>query len=597
GGWPLTGFLTPEGEAFLGGTYFPAEDGLGRPGFRRVLQEIARLWADEPEKIRANTEAIRGSLDRLRAHAGAHGRDLGGSALLDQVREQLGSSYDPVHAGFGLAPKFPHPTAVAFLLWDGFTRADARSSARALETLRRMADGGMYDQLGGGFHRYAVDEGWHIPHFEKMGIDNAALLSAYVEGSRRFGEPRLLETVRGIGSWALDVLAQPDGGFGASQDADNAPGDDGRYFTWTRAALRELLPADELRLVSRRFGIGTEGRMPHDPEENVLYRMMSVEDLARGSDRSVAETSALLDRATAAMRKAREARPRPAVDPARYASINGPLLGALAQAASLEDDPARLAAARRAADRFLKDGFEPDRGIAHWIGADGPGGFGLLEDNASFALGLVELAGVTAEPRYALTAEQLLGGIERSFGTDVGLFQDLAPSIYDGPSVGALGERLIPVEDNPHLSPNGAAALAWIRFGSLTNSAEAIEKARRIVRAMSPRLDGAGLFAAGAALALGLLETPPARVVIEGSGPSAEALLRAARRAWHPNLWVFRGPPPAPFGLPEELGSAAARVEGEARALVCFGTHCLAPIADPAALGRSISSAGRPDPK
>ena len=179
GGWPLTGFLTPEGEVFLGGTYFPPTDGHGRPGFRRVLQEVSRLWHEEPEKIRENAQAIQGALRRMRETRSPADRPL--DVFVASVLGEIQSSFDPVNAGFGMAPKFPHPTAVSFLLWDAFERGSGSSAERAHETLTRMADGGLFDQVGGGFHRYSVDEGWHIPHFEKMGVDNTALLSAYVE--------------------------------------------------------------------------------------------------------------------------------------------------------------------------------------------------------------------------------------------------------------------------------------------------------------------------------------------------------------------------------------------------------------------------------
>jgi uncharacterized protein YyaL (SSP411 family) len=224
GGWPLTAFLTPAGETFLGGTFFPPEDGLGRPGFRRVLKEVARIWREEPEKARGNVQAVVESFQRREA-----GRSIVAAqpaAFVARAGEEIAQAYDPVNGGFGMAPKFPHPTAVSFLLYRGLAGPDPQAAARARETLLRMADGGMYDQLGGGFHRYSVDEGWHIPHFEKMGADNAALLSTYVEGARRFGESRFDETIRGILGWVETTLVDPLGGFGASQDADNAPGDE-----------------------------------------------------------------------------------------------------------------------------------------------------------------------------------------------------------------------------------------------------------------------------------------------------------------------------------------------------------------------------------
>ncbi|MGA8536677.1 MAG: DUF255 domain-containing protein, partial [Thermoplasmata archaeon] len=350
GGWPLTAFLTPAGEVFLGGTYFPPMDGHGRPGFRRVLKEVARLWHEEPEKIQENSRAVQGALERMRNARAPDARAL--DAFQGQVLSEAHSGYDPVNGGFGMAPKFPHPTAVSLFLWDGRQNHRALSDERAAETLRRMADGGLYDQVGGGFHRYSVDEGWHVPHFEKMGVDNAALLSAYVDGVRRFGDPRFEEVVRGTVAWVREVLEDPAGGFGSSQDADNAPGDDGGYFTWSRAELKAALDPDEARFAARFFGVGTDGRMPHDPERNVLFRMLSLEEAAQGLS-FPGGPAALLDRVLGKLRATRAGRAAPAVDRALYADINGRFIAAFAQAGTVLGEAVVIADARRAADRFL----------------------------------------------------------------------------------------------------------------------------------------------------------------------------------------------------------------------------------------------------
>jgi uncharacterized protein len=588
GGWPLTGFLTPDGEVFLGGTYFPPMDGLGRPGFRRVLKEVARLWSEEPERIRENAQAIRDSLAHTRA-----GRSSGARPLTDfigGVRADVLSSFDPVNGGFGMAPKFPHPTAVSFLLWDSFANGTAASADRARETLLRMADGGMYDQVGGGFHRYSVDEGWHIPHFEKMGVDNAALLGAYVEGAQRFGEPRIEETVRGILAWVREQLEDPAGGFGSSQDADNAPGDDGNYFTWTRAEFKEVLSGDDLRFATRFFGLGTEGRMPHDPERNVLFRMLSPEEAGAGLALEGGPTGALA-RVISQLKVARGRRPSPTVDRALYADINGRFVGAFARAGTLTSDATVIADARKAADRFLREAYRPGEGVAHRIDPSGPKGFGLLEDQVGFAWGLVELSGATADPKYVRAAVELLELVDREFRGEDGLLRDIAPRLYDGTTLGALTEPSYPLEDSPHLSANAAAATTFLRLSALVKDDRWREKAVALLSPIAARIGTAGLFASGSALAAGLAITGAATVVVEGTGPKSEALLRAARRAWHPNAWVFRGTPPEPFSLPEELTVAATGPTP--RALVCFGASCAPPVTDPDAIATLLASGGR----
>ncbi len=583
GGWPLTAFLTPAGDVFLGGTYFPPTDGHGRPGFRRVLSEVARLWKDEPERIRENSQAIQGALERMKASR-AHG-----SATLDEllsaVISQVHSSYDPVNGGFGMAPKFPHPTAISLLLWDAFAHRRASSDERARETLLRMADGGMYDQVGGGFHRYSVDEGWHIPHFEKMGVDNAALLATYVEGAQRFADPRLEEVVRGTVGWVREVLGDPAGGFGSSQDADNAPGDDGGYFTWSRGELKAALDTDQLRFVTRFFGVGTEGRMPHDPDRNVLFRMLSLSEAAEGTSLT-RDPAAALGRVLLTLRGVRNRRPTPAVDRALYADINGRFLGAFARAGAFLGDTTIVADARRTADRFLRLAFSPERGMAHRLDAEGGHGFGHLEDQVAFAGGLLELSATLAEPKYLETATQLLSLVDREFRGEDGLLRDLSPRLYDGPALGALSEPSYPLEDSPHLSANSGAALAFLRLSGLVHQEEWHSKAVGLLGPIATRVGHSGLFASGAALAAGLARTEPVTVIIEGKGPDTQLLLRTARRAWAPMLAVFEGHPPPPFSLPGEV--FPDRLGSGARALVCVGNACAPPITNPAALRERI---------
>ena len=588
GGWPLTAFLTPDGAAFFGGTYFPPADGLGRPGFRRVLKEIARLWREEPERIHENTRAVRESLHRLAEVRSGPAGSL--DHFVASVRADVLSVFDPVHAGFGSAPKFPHPTAIAFLLWDSFARRAESSADRARETLARMADGGVYDQVGGGFHRYSVDEGWHIPHFEKMAVDNAALIAAYVEGVQRFGEPRFEEVLRGAVGWVRETLGDPAGGFGASQDADNAPGDDGSYYTWTRGELREVLDPTELRLISRLFGVGTEGRMPHDPERNVLFRLVPLSEAAEGLALSEGADRAL-DRALQKLREARARRALPTVDRALYADLNGRMVGAFARAGALLADSSILADARRAADRFLRTGFRAGQGVAHSLTSEGARGFGLLEDQVGLAQGLLDLAVAVAEPAYLARAIDLLELVDREFRGEDGLLRDIAPRLYDGPTAGGVADPSYPLEDSPHLSANAGAALAWLRLSHLLHDERWREKARALLPPIAARIGHAGLFAAGSALASGLIGATPTTVVVEGTGPEAARLVVAARRSWHPSLAVFEGRPPEPFSLPTEL--AAPGRPTEARALVCFGTSCVPPITDPERL-RAILLEGGP---
>ena len=588
GGWPLTAFVTPDGEVFLGGTFFPPQDGHGRPGFRRVLKEIARLWREEPGRIEGNTQSVRDALARMSAAPAGAPRALG--AFAEEVAVRLRASFDPVHGGFGGAPKFPHPTAVSLLL-AGAGSGDGEGLGVARETLDAMANGGLYDHVGGGFHRYSVDEGWHIPHFEKMAVDNAHLLLAYGDGLRAFGDPRFEEVLRGTVAWCREVLADPSGGWGASQDADNAPGDDGSYFTWTRGELKSVLAPEELRLAVRLFGIDTDARMPHDPARNVLFRLLPLADAAAGLAFTDGPEAALA-RTVAALKRARDRRPIPTVDRALYADLNGRFVGAFARTAGVLGDASLLDDARRAADRWLASAYHADRGIAHRLEASGGAGFGLLDDQVAFAGGLVELGVATAEPRYLNTAVELMRRVDRDFRGESGLLRDVAPALYDGPAIAGIGEPSYPLEDTPHLAANAAAALVWLRLWAATHDPGWRDLAEGLLAPIATRLGGAGLFGAGAATAAVVAAVEPMTVVVTGTGATAEALLRTAHRTYHPNAVVFRGFPPAPFSA--AYPDAAPPETGPPRALVCVGTRCAPPITASEDLERAIRSRAAP---
>ncbi|MHB1434552.1 MAG: thioredoxin domain-containing protein [Thermoplasmata archaeon] len=588
GGWPLTAFLDPDGAAFFGGTYFPPTDGHGRPGFRRVLREIARIYRDEGDQVRETTRQVLEALSRIRQPPTAGAGPVPPVRFVARVEAEIIQRIDPLHGGFGPAPKFPHPAAHALLLLRAQVTGESDRAEPVLYTLRQMADGGIYDQLGGGFHRYSVDEAWHIPHFEKMAIDNAALLDLYLEAARyapgSAGDP----TIDGIIDWTRTALVDPAGGFASSQDADAAPGDDGDYYTWSRAEIQAVVPAEEARFAVRLFGVGADGRMPHDPERNVLYRALSPADAATGvlppdrdPDRAASEVAA-------ALRAARNRRIPPTVDPALYGHINGRYIGAFARASLQRGKPSLREIAVRAADRWLTHGVDPDRGVAHRIDAHGGHGFGHLEDNAHFALGLIDLALLNGEPRYAEAVGPIVAKIVHDFPDDQGRLRDLAPRLYDGSRIGGELRPTYPFEDQPHLGAGPAAVRALHRWAQALESEELDRAARRLWEPMAARTMDGGLFSAGVALVGAELDLPGTTVIVEGEGPEADALARAAWSSPRSNLVVFRGAPPPPFRVPAAAGTIAGG--STARALVCVGVSCRAPITKPGELSRTLAA-------
>src|SRR2546427_368375 len=270
GGWPLTAFLTPEGEVFFGGTYFPPEDNrYGRPGFISVLKQVAELYRRDRARVSKNAAAIRQhlteSLDEAKAGQVA-------PAMLDDAAGQMARLFDIRYGGFGTAPKFPHPAACDFLLARWHDTREGWMREVVEKSLTAMARGGIRDHVGGGFHRYSVDERWIVPHFEKMSYDNSELLHAYLNAYAAGGTPLFKDVAQGIVSWVLETLSDREqGAFYTSQDADVEFGDDGDYWTWTPDQLREALPDDAFQVARRVFDVAVPGEMEHDHEKNVLW--------------------------------------------------------------------------------------------------------------------------------------------------------------------------------------------------------------------------------------------------------------------------------------------------------------------------------------
>ncbi|HEY2824741.1 MAG TPA: DUF255 domain-containing protein, partial [Gemmatimonadales bacterium] len=286
GGWPLTAFLTPQGDVFYGGTYFPPDDAHGRPSFTKVLTELATVYRRHPERVTAQAAEIRKHLaDHLAESRPGPVRQED----LDRAADTMARGFDFRNGGFGSQPKFPHPGACEFLLARWFDLREDWPADIVRKTLTAMAKGGVYDQIGGGFHRYSTDARWIVPHFEKMSYDNSELLRAYIHAMVATEyEPEgdgsaadwYLHAIEGVVGWVGEVMSDPAGGYYASQDADVGPQDDGDYFTWTASEARAVLTPDEFDVVERYYDIGETGEMHHYPEKNVLW--------ARDDERTIA---------------------------------------------------------------------------------------------------------------------------------------------------------------------------------------------------------------------------------------------------------------------------------------------------------------------
>ena len=574
GGWPLTALLTPDGDVFYGGTYFPPDDRFGRQSFRAVLERVRDVF-------HAQRDRVAGSGREVRAHvAGLLLESEPGElspALLDHGTTQLEHLFDERHGGFGRQPKFPHPAAVDFLLarWWDTGRGPWREIVE--RTLTGMAEGGVCDQIGGGFHRYAVDERWIVPHFEKMSYDNSELLKFYLHAYAALGTPLFRETAEGIVRWSLEVLADRDnGGFAASQDADVGLDDDGDYFTWTVDQARAPLTAEEWEAARRRWDIYPEGEMHHDPGRNVLWVARSAAAIAGELELTERRVTQLLESASTKLRETRAQRPAPAVDRAVYVSWNAMLAEAFLEAASILARPDCADFALRTLERLWAEAMTPDGGLRHR--ADHAGGPLLLDDQVQAASAAIAAYQHTGTARWLDRARALADfTLLRYTDPEGGGFYDTMP----GAGAGLLDQPAKPIQDSPTPSGNAVAASVLLRLAAITEEPRYAAEARRTLAAFAGGAADAGLFAAAYLQAVDFLLGGTCRIVVASATTSDTDLVRESLTAYRPRKVVAH--------------AAASPVRGVAGpvALVCVGTACAAPATDALALRRTLETFGR----
>jgi uncharacterized protein len=583
-GWPLTAVLTPDGKPFFGGTYFPREDRYGRPGFARVLLTMADAWRTRRDEVLESAGSVVEAIEYNENFAGQSGTlSLG---IVEKMVESALEKFDRHHGGFGAQPKFAHPSAIDLLLdVAGRTGSEAAREA-ATVTLEKMARGGVYDQLGGGFHRYSVDEAWVVPHFEKMLYDNAELLKNYVHAFQSFVDPEMARVARDIIRWMDASLSdRTRGGFYASQDADINLDDDGDYFTWTRAEAAAVLSPEEMEIAAAYYDIGDLGDMHHNPAKNVLHVKHTLDAVATRAGKSPEAARELLSQAEARMLAARGRRPTPFIDITIYASWNALAVSAYLEAAQVLRLPEAKAFALRTLDRLLGEGLHPQRGLAHVIAYDGSGETkwvaGMLDDYAFLTHacldGWLATGGVKYYQAALDLAERMIAGFYDSTG---GGFFDAA---VKGPLLGVLTARRKPLQDSPVPAGNPAAAAALLRLEALNGRADLREKAADTLEAFAGVVSHFGLYAGTYGLALERLLLPPLQIVVIGEDAAADELEAAATVGYAVNKSVIRLSPAQVAGeLPPLLSETLPHLKlDRSFAVVCKGTSCLPPVSEP----------------
>ncbi|WP_261558691.1 thioredoxin domain-containing protein [Frankia tisae] len=545
GGWPMTVFLTPTAEPFFAGTYFPPRPRPGMGSFRQVMEAVVAAW----QTRRAEIEESGADIARRLAEAAARGPVAGLSSsptsgvadeltpqLLDTAVAGLSARFDARHGGFGGAPKFPPSMVAEMLLRHAARTGDAQSLQMVAFTCERMARGGMYDQLAGGFARYSVDATWTVPHFEKMLYDNAQLLRVYLHLWRATGSPLAERVVRETAAFLLTDLRTPQGGFASALDADAVPAgvpaahaqpEEGSSYSWTPAGLRAVLGAEDGGWAAEIFGVTAEGTFEHGT--SVLQLPADPPDAARWA------------RVRAALAAARATRPQPARDDKAVAAWNGLAIAALAEAGALLDEPAWISAAEDAAV-LLRD-VHLVAGRLRRTSRDGRVGTnaGVLEDYGDVAEGLLTLHQVTGDPEWLTLAGELLDVVRARFAAPDGGFFDTADDAE------ALLRR--PRDDSDSATPSGQAAVAGalLTYAALTASAEHRRTAEETVTRFAPLLSRDARFAGWAGAVAEALLAGPAEVAVVDS----PALERLARLGTAPGaVVVTSGPLVAGRGAP-----------------------------------------------
>ncbi|HEY2389579.1 MAG TPA: thioredoxin domain-containing protein [Candidatus Angelobacter sp.] len=604
GGWPLTAFLTPEGKPFYAGTYFPPQDYQGRPSFKRVLLTLAQAYREKHGDVLESAESVMGAISQAEGFAGKSGSLK--PELIDAMVEAAVSLYDPEHGGFGSSPKFPHPSGMDLLMQRCAETGSEQLLNIVATSLEKMARGGVYDQLAGGFHRYSVDEHWIVPHFEKMSYDNSELLKNYVYGYQLTGNEFFAFIAKDMIRWMDEWLSDRDrGGFYGSQDADVTLDDDGDFFTWTLDEAEAVLGNDELQVAMLYYDIGEVGEMHHNPAKNVLYVRASVEEIAERLKKTPQQVQGLLDSAKEKMYAARLQRPAPFIDKTVYVSWNALCISAYLKAARVLKLESALLFALRSLDRILAEGWDTKTGLQHVIAYSDPQAAkrkvpGVLEDYAFTLIACLDAYETTADLKYFHFAKKITEMMTARFhDPNEGGFFDMAtgPDVGDGLILGALAARRKPLQDSPTPAGNPAAAIGLLRLYAYTNDVRHRDLAEGTLRAFAGIAAHYGLFASTYGIALGMYLHPHKQIVVIGNGEKAAHLEATALRRFGLNQSVLRLPqekviaqmlPPA---LAETIPNLPAAKKGHTVAVICSNFACQPPINDPADLERALAKA------
>jgi uncharacterized protein YyaL (SSP411 family) len=582
GGWPMSVFLTPDLRPFFGGTYFPPDNRYGRPGFKALLEHLAKAWRDDRARIEDSGRAVVAQLREYSAvTAGGAPAD---AEAIESGFLQFRRTFDAQRGGFGRAPKFPRAVTHNFLFRYHHATGNPEARDMVTFTLEEMAKGGMHDQLGGGFHRYSVDEHWFVPHFEKMLYDQAQLAVSYLEAYQITGRQEFAGTARDIFAYVLRDLTHPEGAFYSAEDADSVidpakPNEkgEGAFYVWSWDELRALLPPETFPWFCRRFGIQERGNVQHDPHHeftgrNILYANHTEADVAAHFGVPVQRVEEALAEARRILLDARGRRVRPHRDDKILTAWNGLMISAFARGAQVLGDPLCREAAERAARFVLRHLYDPETVTLRRSYREGPSGIaGFLDDYACLAQALLDLYETTFETYYLRLAAQLLEKARE-------LFEDREAGGFFSTVAGAADLVLRMKEDYDGAEPSGnaVAAIALLGAAALLDRDDFRAAAERTLDAFATRLTRQQTAVPQMMCAFLLARRPLRQIVVAGDAAAGDtrALLALLYRRFLPDTVLLRPDP----DLPRTAGMSP--VDGHAAAYVCENFSCKLPVTD-----------------
>jgi hypothetical protein len=594
GGWPMTVFLTPELKPFFGGTYFPPEDKWGQPGLTKVLTKIAAAWKSDREHIVSNSDKILGQLRSATEVDG--GSDKINETALSKAYEQFAAAFDDKFGGFGGAPKFPRPVTLNFLFDFYGADPDSKKGKRALEmsifTLRKMAEGGIHDHIGGGFHRYSTDKFWHVPHFEKMLYDQAQLAIAYLTAFQITRDPLFEKTARDILNYVRRDMTDKDGAFYSAEDADSliAQGKrergEGAFYVWSKDEIARLLGAERAKVFDYQFGVEENGNAPEDPRgefknKNILIQRHDVADTAKKFGITKEKVEQVVAESRKILFDARAKRPRPARDDKIVTAWNGLMISAFARAYQVLDDPAYLQVANKAADFIQQKLYYADKDTlvrSYRQRASDVKGFasdyafllqGLLDlYEASFDVGRLEWAMKLQQRQDELFGDADQGGYFSTTGGDANVLL-----------------RMKEVDDMAEPSPNSVAALNLLRISYLFDQGDARERAEKTMKVFAKQIENAPVSAPQMLVALSWSRSKPKQIVIAGKADDAvtQAMVREVHQHFVPHWLLILADGNAGqqfFAKRVEFMKSVTETDGKPTVYVCENFVCQLPTTD-----------------